>query len=151
MGALARRIAAALLLCWTAMTGQAAEAQSAGSPQMRVEDAVNAGQAELRRRAGPSWSVKAARSDRVLAGQPQPGDLGALEAEAQARGRAESALAVATLHASRRDRYLAGLARLDGARVRALLALAQGEPESTALGILSGEIAAAQANLPATE
>jgi hypothetical protein len=147
----------AFALAPVAITAGSRPAAAAGAeavvlaPQQTIDQTAAAGRAQLRERAGPAWNVKSARADRVLAGQPAPGDLGALDAEAKARGLGETMQTVAAIHAGRRDRYLAGLARIDGARVRALLAIASGEPPTRAIERLDREIAAALAELPPVE
>lgn len=121
------------------------------SPQEAVAAAVARGEADLRKQVGAAYRAKAERADRVLSGSAVQGDVMALAAEAAARGADETPIAIATLHASRRDRYVAGLARIDGASVRAMLALANGEAPDAALAALTREIEAAKASLPAVE
>ncbi len=144
-------LSALALACLVAVARGASAEMSGPAAREQVEAVTAAAQAELRRRAGPQWSVKSSRADRVLAAQPAPGDLPAMEAEAAARGRGESAIDLAALHAARRDRYLAGLARLDGARVRAVIAIARGGSPAAALQALRADADAALAALPEVE
>ena len=131
----------AALLAPMAAAGQEA-------PDAEARSRIVIAETALRSQAGTVIRTKAERAARYLSGVASEADLAALDAERSARALGETRDQLAGAQAARYVTYLAGRARLDGVKARALRQLAAGDDPQSVLAALDADVAAVLASVP---
>lgn len=118
------------------------------APDAAARSRIVVAEQRLREQAGTVIRVKAERAARIAKGSASDADIAAIDAERIARGLGETREQIAEAQAGRYAAYLAGRARLDGVRARALRQIATGEDPAAVLAAVDAEIAAILAAVP---